>query len=120
MGIITGGFDVPAKMVAQHLHINPELVFANKVIFDYNGEFYDFNPDQPLAKENGKLEVIKQIKSTHKPKKIYFVGDSYSDMKVTPEVTKFIGFGGVIEREKVRKEAKYYVYDPLEILDLID
>ncbi len=120
MGIITGGFDIPAKIVAENLQINTDLVFANKLVFDYDGQFYDFNPKQPLAQEDGKLEVIKQIKNQHKPKKIYFVGDSYSDMRVTPEVTKFIGFGGVVEREKVRKEAKYYVYDPSEILDLID
>jgi phosphoserine phosphatase len=39
------------------------------------------------------------------------IGDGATDMQAKPPADAFIGFGGVVEREKVKLNADWYIYD---------
>ena len=47
------------------------------------------------------------------------VGDGVTDMHAKPPADAFIGFGGVVVREKVRDGADWFVTDLSELLDVL-
>ncbi|HXS14822.1 MAG TPA: HAD-IB family phosphatase [Candidatus Saccharimonadales bacterium] len=115
VGIVTGSF-LPAVMpVAQHLGIAKELIFTNEIYFNGEGLYQDFKRHYALARSGGKAEILKQFKDAQ----IVFVGDSVTDLDTQPFVNLFIGFGGVVERKKVKEEASMYVYDLSEVLKIL-
>lgn len=117
IGIITGNFNPAVDIFAAHLGISKELVFCNELEFDSAGNFKSFNPKQILADSDGKKNQLKLLLDEKIIKgQIIYVGDSTSDMKTREVADKFIGFGGVEVREKVKEEAEFFVYDMAEIL----
>lgn len=108
--IVTGNFTPSAKVVARHLGIHKNRVFANHILFEKSGDYKGFDHDQPLANNGGKAKVIKGIgKKLTSP---IMIGDGITDLETTTVVDKFIGFGGVVHRPAVEKRAKIYVKDP--------
>ena len=108
------------KIVAQHLGISPELCFHNELELDTNGEFLNFNTSQSLAKETGKGEIISQLKKQFPEEKIIFVGDSVGDMLAGKSTDLFVGYGGTIIRERVKKEAKHFIHHFSELEQIIE
>lgn len=108
--ILTGNFMEAATLVGRHLNIPENQVIANQIEYSVLGEFEHFNSAFPLAGNNGKTTILKQIgiDLAH----TVMVGDGNTDLETQPHIGLFIGFGGVVRRPKVAAQAKVYVDHP--------
>ena len=62
-------------------------------------------------RDGGKPAVISKLKNDYGYNPIIMIGDGATDMQAKPPADAFIGFGGVVEREKVKLNADWYIYD---------
>lgn len=117
--IVTGNFRPAVEVVAKRLSIPLDQVLSNTAYFNDRGEYTGFDETNPLSHNGGKAAVIKTHFSPEK--RIAFVGDSATDLETSDVVDLFIGFGGVVRREKVEKQAEIYITEPtlLPILNVI-
>lgn len=117
--IITGNFRQPALAVARKIGIDDKDVFANEVIFDEKGEYKTADFSNPLFKTEGKRVVVQSVLANFPSLKSFFVGDGSTDLAVKGVVDYFIGFGGIVVREKVKKGSDFYVYSLKEVLETV-
>ncbi|MCR9082603.1 MAG: phosphoglycerate dehydrogenase, partial [Cyclobacteriaceae bacterium] len=113
--IISNGFkDFIIPIVADY-GINKENVFANEFVYDENGQIVDFNRDNPLSKNNGKAETIKNLNLSED---IYVIGDGYTDyeIKASGLANKFYAFTENVHRPKVTSKADHVAPSFDEIL----
>jgi phosphoserine phosphatase len=107
--ILTSNFTILVEPWAKKLNIAPERIIGNELFFDDEGNYLGMNMTNPLAHGGGKRIVIEQ----HVKEKEFavMIGDSVSDMATQPSVAKFIGFGGIVARDRVREGADVFVED---------
>lgn len=115
--LISGGYDIPVKALAESLGISRLNVFANHLIFDKQGRYQGFDKTNPLSKNKGKKKILQLIKQ--KGDRVVFIGDGMNDWKVNGEVDLFIGFGGVVKRKNLAKKSKFYIDNLASLLDII-
>uniref|UniRef100_A0A1B0AI36 Phosphoserine phosphatase n=1 Tax=Glossina pallidipes TaxID=7398 RepID=A0A1B0AI36_GLOPL len=110
--LISGGFHSLIEPVAIELGISLKNIYANKLMFFYNGDYADFDASQPTSRSGGKAEAIANIRQMY-PKDILvtMIGDGATDLEAVPPANYFIGFGGNVLRPEVQKHAQYYVTD---------
>lgn len=98
--------------VATELGIPVENMFANKLLFHFNGDYAGFDTNQPTSRSGGKGEAINTIrKELADNAYITMVGDGATDLEASPPADNFIGYGGNIVRDEVRNGAKCYITD---------
>ncbi|MDP3473224.1 MAG: HAD-IB family phosphatase, partial [Algoriphagus sp.] len=98
--IISNGFkDFILPIVSEYGILN-ENVFANEFVYDESGNIVDFNRENPLSKNNGKAETIKNVNLEGD---IYVIGDGYTDyeIKASGLANKFYAFTENVHRPKV-------------------
>jgi phosphoserine phosphatase len=120
--IVSGGLAEPVRGFAKRLGVPPENVRA--VELEYNelsGDWWryyqpetrqrqtylDYN-EGPLTVSSGKPAIIQSLAAGKHGRRL-MVGDGASDLATTPIVDLFVGFGGVVAREKVRNESDIFV-----------
>lgn len=110
--LISGGFHCLIEPVANELGIPLSHLYANRLLFYYNGEYAGFDRDQPTSKSGGKAEAISRIRQQYEADTIVtMIGDGATDLEAVPPANYFIGFGGNVVRPEVQKHAQYYVTD---------
>ncbi|EDW30191.1 GL22628 [Drosophila persimilis] len=110
--LISGGFDCLIAPVATELGIPLAHVYANKMLFDYQGAYDSFDITQPTSRSGGKAEAVAMIKQQHADDAlITMLGDGATDLEAVPPANYFIGFGGNVVRPEVYRRAQYYVTD---------
>lgn len=110
--LISGGFDCLIEPVAKELGISLSHLYANKLLFSYNGEYAAFDRDQPTSKSGGKAEAIGHIRQQYEADTVItMIGDGATDLEAVPPANYFIGFGGNVIRSEVQKRAQYYITD---------
>lgn len=121
--LISGGFHSLIDPVAQQLGIPLNNLFANKLLFDFNGNYGGFDVNQPTSRSGGKGEAITQIRNFNSSQlqashqlKIVMVGDGATDLESAPPADSFIGYGGNIIRESVRERSQYFVTDFMQLM----
>lgn len=92
-------------------------IFANNILFAKDGSYLGFDSTELTSRDGGKPSVIKKLKNDHGYSPVIMIGDGATDMQAKPPADGFIGFGGVAEREAVKKNADWYIYDMQELLD---
>lgn len=107
--IVSGGFAPLIEPLAKALGI--DHVEAVPLYFDADGNYAGYGSDYPTTRNGGKPEIIREWKSALLPEAVVMVGDGVSDLESKPEVDLFIGFGGVIPRDAVRKGADVWLED---------
>lgn len=107
--IVSGGFAPLIVPLAKALGINH--VEAVPLHFDPDGHYTGYGSDYPTTRNGGKPEIIREWKAALLPEAVVMVGDGISDLESKPEVDLFIGFGGVIPRDAVRKGADAWLED---------
>lgn len=113
ISLLSGGFVNMMGKLAEQLGIPLNQVYANELLFDINGDFVDFNHENLLSKEGGKkLQIEKLIEEKKITKPVAIVGDGTSELKTVPTTDLIIGFGGFVQREKVKLEADVFLTEP--------
>lgn len=115
--IVSGGLTQAILPFARHLGI--EKVRAVDLLFDESGNYAGFDGNCPTSRMGGKMKVIDADKAASAAELTVMVGDGSSDLETQPFVDLFIGYGGYLERAKVKAEAKHFVYKLSEIPALL-
>lgn len=121
--LISGGFHSLIDPVAQELGIPLTNLFANKLLFDFNGNYGGFDVNQPTSRSGGKGEAITQIRNFNSSQlqvnaqlKIVMIGDGATDLESSPPADSFIGYGGNVIRESVQEKAQHFVTDFMQLM----
>jgi hypothetical protein len=65
----------------------------------------------PLSGSGGKPLIIDHIRSRW-PGRVMLIGDGLSDLEAMSHVDLFVGFGGVVYRERVAAQSPAYIKTP--------
>jgi phosphoserine phosphatase len=109
-GILSGGIFEPVSRFARWLGISGQNVHAVPVAFTADGAYDGFQRASPLWRNGGKVEALRALPADHHP--LAFVGDGITDAELRGHVARFVGFGGVVARPRVRELADVYVAEP--------
>lgn len=130
--LITGGFRQMLGQLMKNLSIDPSDVFANELLFDDAGSYIGFDRAQPTSKSGGKAHAIRTIKQRDSLTQIVMIGDGVTDLETmlptavnadvhsSPAASAFIGYGGVTVRERVKRDANWFVHDWKQIIEVFD
>jgi phosphoserine phosphatase len=126
VSIISGGLLQSVLKFARWLGISAAKVRAVPIKFDQlSGEWWRFdrnqygeNPEEhfldiaptPLIETEGKRAVIKELAGNET--RTMLIGDGITDLEARQTVKLFVGFGGVVQRERVAAEADVYIESP--------
>ncbi len=110
VGVISGGLEIPVRILAAHLGIPQENVRAMPLLFDDDDGYRDFDRSSPLWRTRGKVEVIAALPPEQRP--VLYVGDGVTDLEVKGTADLFVGFGGVAVRKTVKQQAEAWVEGP--------
>ncbi|XP_076682644.1 phosphoserine phosphatase [Andrena cerasifolii] len=117
--LISGGFDCLIAPVAVSLDIPLENVFANRLKFYFMGEYAGFDENQLTAQSGGKAKVIERLKRERGFKTVVHIGDGATDLETVSVAELFIGYGGNVVRESVKKGASWFVTDFQELANTL-
>lgn len=120
--IISGGLIDAVKGFGRRLGVEPEHIRA--VELEYNelsGRWWDYSEPQaqhsksyldysegPLTVSSGKSAIIRELAGA-RPGRRMMVGDGSSDLAARCELDLFVGFGGVVARDRVKAGADVFV-----------
>ncbi|KAG8461937.1 hypothetical protein KFE25_013956 [Diacronema lutheri] len=113
--LVSGGFRQMIEPVADGLGIAREDVVANRLFFNEDGSFAGFDRDEPTSRSGGKAVAIGRLKAAHGLSSVVMVGDGATDAEACPPADAFIGYGGVVEREAIKKLTPWYVLSMAEL-----
>lgn len=125
--IVSGGLAAGVQEFGVWLGVPENHIFAVEVEFDQlAGRWWEpwknphrLNADDrylqhdhsPLTVGKGKAEIIQRIRRQHRGRAM-LIGDGVSDMEAGAVVDLFVGFGGVVARDKVRAAAPVFLTTP--------
>lgn len=107
--LVTAGIAQAIMPLAEKMKIR--FVHAVALRFHDDGSYAGFDRRSLLARSGGKELVVRAVVSRSKGSSA-FVGDGVTDLETKPVVNLFIGFGGVVQRDRVRQNAEVYVTEP--------
>lgn len=119
--IISGGFAPLIEPLACELEINH--VEAVPLYLNPDGTYAGYGTRYPTTRNGGKNEVIREWSQAMLPEKMVMMGDGISDLETKGEVDLFIGYGGVVARDKVRSGADIWIEDewqPDYLIEIIE
>lgn len=108
--VVSGGLGPAVTAFAAALGIRGADVFAVDVYFGADGAYAGFDEDSPLARNQGKVDVLSRLEAEGGP--VLFIGDGITDLEAAPVVDTFIGYGGVVRRPVIEAQAAIYRTDP--------
>ncbi len=104
--IISAGLLPSVLAFGKAMQVPEQHIFAVDIFFDAHGHYQDFDTQSPLVSNNGKREIVSNIKNKHP--RIAYVGDGMNDLSVIDVVTRFIGYGGTFYRKNIEMACSYY------------
>ena len=120
--IISGGLVDAVRGFGRRLGVSPENIRA--VELEYNelsGEWWRYNEPQaqhnqtyleyvegPLTVSSGKPDIINELTGTQHGRR-FMIGDGSSDLATRDLVDLFVGYGGVVSRDKVKDESDVFI-----------
>lgn len=120
--IISGGLIDAVRGFGRRLGVAPERIRA--VELEYNqlsGEWWRYHEPQtthkqtymeyvegPLTISSGKPDIINEL-AGQTPGRRLMIGDGSSDLATKSVVDLFVGYGGVVSREKVRSHSEVFL-----------
>ena len=114
--LVSGAYSLAIEKLALHLGVDQKNVFGIDLEFDNEGEYVSTDPSQLLLQDNGKRKLIEQL-DLERP--LAMIGDGSTDLETKSYADLFIGFGGVTEREVVKRKADKYIYDLKDVIELV-
>ena len=83
--VVSGGLLPPVRVLATHLGIPTEEVFAVDIHFDEQGHYAGFEEDSPLARAGGKTELLQRLSRQQDTEPVCLVGDGATDLEAAAE-----------------------------------
>jgi len=119
--LVSGGFRNMIQPIAKKLGIPNEMVYANTILFDADGNYAGFDQEAPTSASGGKPLVLEMMEKEKGYKTMIMFGDGATDMDARAEgpAAAFIGYGGVTARAKIKEGADWFIYSFQEILDVL-
>jgi len=117
--LVSGGFRQMINPIALQLGISVSNIYANNLFFTEDGEYDGFDINEPTSKDGGKSKVVQELIDKYDYKCVIMIGDGATYMQARPPAKAFIGYGGIIEREKVKNGADWFIKDFNEILSIL-
>ncbi len=113
--IVSNGFKEFIVPVVTKFGVKAEHVFANDFVFDTEGKIVDFNRENVLSSNGGK---VKQIEELSLQGNIHMIGDGYTDYEVRKAgiANTFYAYTENIERDSVKANADHIAPSFDEIL----
>ncbi|MFK7802030.1 MAG: HAD-IB family phosphatase [Anaerolineae bacterium] len=119
--VISGGLLEPVKEFSISLGVDPDNIRAVDVQYDsLSGEWwrqsdgqavrYKAYEDGALTITDGKADIVEELLANRPPGRSLLIGDGTSDMMAGRRVDLFVGFGGVVAREKVLEGAPVFLH----------
>jgi phosphoserine phosphatase len=105
--IVSGGFRQAIRPLADFLGV--ARIEAVDIFFNGEGGYRGYDSGYPSTRTGGKREIIASLRGELRPEKVVMVGDGMSDLETRPAVDLFIGFGGFVTRERLKREAAAFV-----------
>lgn len=121
--IISGGLAEPVRGFGKRLGVPADHIRA--VELEYNelagdwwryyeprtryGQTYLDYDEGPLTVTSGKPDIIRELAGS-KPGRRLMIGDGSSDLATRQVVDLFVGFGGVVAREKVKRDSDLFIH----------
>jgi D-3-phosphoglycerate dehydrogenase len=104
--IVSGGFKEFIIPVVSQYHIKKENIYANTFITNKEGQIVDYDHDNPLSSEGGKVKLLKELNLQGT---VYGIGDGYSDFQLRESgmIKKFFAFTENISRESIVSRADH-------------
>jgi len=115
--IISGGFRQAIRPLADHLGI--ARVEAVDLLFGPDGAYTGFDSSFPTTRSGGKPEIIRSLRAQLAPDRVVMVGDGASDLETLPDVDLFVGYGGYVARDKVKRGSPAFVTSLADLLPLV-
>ena len=131
--LVTGGFYQMLAPVMAALCLRRSQVFANDLLFDADGGYLSYDSTQPTSMSGGKARAIARIMSgawdrdgdaededgdwdereedSPRLDRVVMIGDGATDLEARPPACCFIGYGGVVQRQKVKEGADWFITD---------
>eukprot|EP01101_Sappina_pedata_P002684 TRINITY_DN128_c0_g2_i2.p2 TRINITY_DN128_c0_g2~~TRINITY_DN128_c0_g2_i2.p2 ORF type:complete len:192 (+),score=63.36 TRINITY_DN128_c0_g2_i2:424-999(+) len=117
--LISGGLRIIVEKIADLVQIPHDRVFSNTLFFNDRGEYVGFDEEFPTANTNGKGLIIEGLRRTYGYKQVVMVGDGITDLEAKPYADLFIGYGGNVQRDRVKAEADWFITDFQQLYDEI-
>lgn len=114
--LVSGGFYCVIKNVGNILNISKDHIFCNKLHFDFEGNYVGFDENQPTSLSGGKRKVMALLNKEFGYKNLVIIGDGSTDAEACPPAKAFIGFGGNVERPRIKEISKWYITSFEELL----
>eukprot|EP00927_Polykrikos_kofoidii_P083302 TRINITY_DN8499_c1_g1_i1.p1 TRINITY_DN8499_c1_g1~~TRINITY_DN8499_c1_g1_i1.p1 ORF type:complete len:291 (+),score=49.17 TRINITY_DN8499_c1_g1_i1:69-941(+) len=119
--LVSGGFKDLVQPVARELDIPDSMVFANTILFDKQGDYVGFDKRALTSASGGKPEVFKLLQRKMGYKTMIMIGDGATDLEARTEgpAAAFVGYGGVVARERIKAQADWFIYSFWDMLDVL-
>ncbi|MBZ0291744.1 MAG: HAD-IB family phosphatase [Anaerolineae bacterium] len=123
--IISGGLAEPVRGFGKRLGVSLDNIRAVELEYDelsgdwwryyepqtrYRQQYLDYE-EGPLTVSSGKPFMINELAQGKHGRRL-MIGDGASDLATRNVVDLFVGFGGVVARDKVRDEAEAFISSP--------
>jgi len=115
--IVSGGIRQAVVAVGEMLEIPANRIHAVDVNFDESGDYSGFDESSPLARAGGKADICRRV--LEKGQSAVLVGDGVTDLEAASAGVFVVGFGGVAQREAVKRGASVYINGP-SLCDVLD
>jgi D-3-phosphoglycerate dehydrogenase len=104
--IVSGGFKEFITPVVSKYHIKKENIYANTFVTDGSGQITDYDHDNPLSEEGGKVKLLRGMKLEGN---VFGIGDGYSDFQLRESglIKKFFAFTENIARDSIVSRADH-------------
>lgn len=118
--ILSQWYTRSSLIVAEKIGIPSDWIFAINFEHNSNGWFKSLDMSQDLMYHNGKQRVINNLRKENPNKKIIFIWDSVGDMEAWNSADLFIGYTGIVKRNKVVEQCQKIANTPNEVLSIIN
>lgn len=126
--LVSGGFRATIAPLADILSVPRDHIYANVILFDEEtGKYAGFDAAELTSRSGGKRDAVRAIRAREqgpegRPGPVIMIGDGATDAEAVAEdgAAAFIGFGGVAEREAVKRKADWFVYDLADIQSVLE
>ena len=120
--LVSGGFRPLIEPLRLQMGVASSCVYANSLRFaaDGSGAYDSFDASEPTSRSGGKARALDSIVAAHGYSHVTMVGDGATDLEAAPPAKLMVGYGGIAQREAVKRQAHVFVQSWDELRQIIE